>query len=180
MPKAFLRSFENLNISYIDLLLIHYPVSYGRVHKDGDGKIPNDVDDVKPFPRHANGSMVYIDVNINDTWSAMEALVKSERVRSIGVSNFNSQQVERIHAFASIKPVVNQVECHPNLNQLKLINFLKQKDIAITASSPLGQAKANMAIKHPKVLALAQKYHKSQSQIILRYTVWNLIVAFER
>lgn len=175
MPKAFLRSFENLNISYIDLLLIHYPVSYARINKDGSGKLPSDVDDVIPFPRYENGSMIYIDCNINDTWLAMEALVKSGSVHSIGVSNFNHRQLERLMSFANIKPVINQVEVHPNLDQTKLIEFMKKRNVMTTAYSPLGRPHVtpnpNMAIRHPKIIELAQRYHKTPAQMILRYTV---------
>lgn len=175
VSNAFLRSYENLNISYVDLFLIHYPVSYGRVHKDGSGKIPQDVDDVRPFPRYENNTAVYIDVNLNDTWQAMEELVRSKRVRSIGISNFNSKQIERINAFATIRPVSNQFECHPNLNQLKLIEFSKSQNLQVTAYSPLGRphvtAGNNWAMRHPKVQRIANNYNKTSAQIILRYTV---------
>lgn len=110
-----------------------------------------------------------------DTWKAMENLVKSGRVRSIGISNFNSEQVDRLNSAATIKPVTNQIECHPNLNQRKLIEFCAARNITVTAYSPLGRpnaAKGNtIAISDPKVLKLAEKYHKTPAQIVLRYTV---------
>lgn len=105
----------------------------------------------------------------------MEKLVQSGRVRSIGISNFNSEQTDRILSIATIKPVTNQVECHPNLNQRKLIEFSKERNITITAYSPLGrphtQSGKKLAILDPKVVELAQKYRKTPAQIILRYTV---------
>lgn len=102
----------------------------------------------------------------------MEKLVESGRVRSIGISNFNSEQTDRILSIAKIKPVTNQVECHPNLNQRKLIEFSKIRNITITAYSPLGRASGkNLAINDPKVFELAQKYGKSAAQIVLRHTV---------
>lgn len=99
----------------------------------------------------------------------MEKLVESGRVRSIGISNFNSQQVDRIYKNSKIKPVINQVECHPNLNQLKLIEFCAARNISITAYSPLGRGRTILA--EPKILELARKYQKSPAQIVLRYTV---------
>ncbi len=67
----------------------------------------------------------------------MEGLVDAGLVRSIGVSNFNKAQLERILAICKHKPVVNQVEVNLNLLNEKLINFAKSKGIATTAYSPL-------------------------------------------
>lgn len=121
------------------------------------------------------GKTLTTDVDYLDTWRAMERLVQSGRVRSIGISNFNSEQTDRILSIATIKPVTNQVECHPNLNQRRLIDFSKSRNITITAYSPLGRPHtpngAKLAISDSKVLELAQKYKKTPAQIILRYTV---------
>lgn len=121
------------------------------------------------------GKTLNADVDYVDTWKAMEKLVETGRVRSIGISNFNSQQVDRLYSAASIKPVNNQVECHPNLNQRKLIEFCAARNITITAYSPLARPSTNddrkIAISDPKVLELSQKYKKTPAQIILRYTV---------
>lgn len=115
------------------------------------------------------------DVDYLDTWRAMEKLVESGQVRSIGISNFNSQQTDRILSIAKILPVINQVECHPNLNQRKLIEFSAARNITITAYSPLGrphtQSGKKLAISDGRVIELAQKYKKTPAQIILRYTV---------
>lgn len=124
------------------------------------------------------GKTLTTDVDYLDTWRAMEKLVESGRVRSIGISNFNSEQTQRVLSIAKILPVTNQVECHPNLNQRKLIDFSAARNITITAYSPLGrphtQSGKKLAISDPKVLELAQKYKKTPAQIILRYTVSNV------
>lgn len=105
----------------------------------------------------------------------MESLVKLGLVKSIGLSNFNSEQIERILSVAEIKPVTNQVECSPELSQKKLIKFCKERDIVITAYRPLG--KANAELKHPpylfddRVEVIAGKYKKTAVQIVLRYLV---------
>lgn len=121
------------------------------------------------------GKTLTTDVDYLDTWRTMEKLVESGRVRSIGISNFNSQQTDRILSIAKILPVTNQVECHPNLNQRKLIDFSAARNVSITAYSPLGrphtQSGKKLAISDAKVLELAQKYKKTPAQIILRYTV---------
>lgn len=68
----------------------------------------------------------------------MEKLVDSGKAKSIGVSNFSIEQVERILANARIPPATNQVELHAYLQQPELVSFLKSKNIVVTAYSPLG------------------------------------------
>lgn len=157
---------------------MHSPIALAIVNKNGSNTPPKDIDDVELFPQTADGKANTIDVDYVDTWRAMEELVKSNRVRSIGVSNFNSEQLERLLREGTIKPVTNQVECHPNLNQLKLLKFCADRNITLTAYSPLGRPLAgnaeknvNLAINDPKVKALAEKYNKNPAQIILRFTV---------
>lgn len=116
-----------------------------------------------------------------DTWKAMEKLVELGLVRSIGLSNFNSEQIDRILKIATIKPVVNQVECSPVINQRKFIKFCKERDITIIAYSPLAITaysqklvlKGNLPdyATDEKVKEIAKKYNKSTTQIALRYLV---------
>lgn len=176
MERAFNKSFENLNTTYIDLYLIHWPVSFRRVNKNRTKIDPENIDEIDLI---TNGTGILSDVDYLDTWKEMEKFVKSGRVRSIGLSNFNSEQVNRVLAAAEIRPVVNQVECHPNFNQRKLIKFLADRNITLVAYSPLGRPSRHipgtkLAIEDPKVLELAKKHNKTPAQIIFRYTVRNL------
>lgn len=102
----------------------------------------------------------------------MERLAQSGRARSIGISNFNSQQIDRILSIATIKPVTNQIECHPNLNQRRLIAFAAAQNITTTCYSPLGHGK-KLAISDPKVLDIANRYGKTPAQVLLRYSLQN-------
>lgn len=115
---------KNLNLKYIDLYLIHWPMGY---QEGGD-----------LFPKNAKEEVLYSDVDYVDTWKSMESLVDAGLTKSIGVSNFNSKQIDRVLAAARIPPVTNQVECHPYLTQTKLAAYLKSKNITLTAYSPLG------------------------------------------
>lgn len=90
------------------------------------------------FPKNAKEEVLYSDVDYVDTWKSMESLVDAGLTKSIGVSNFNSKQIDRVLAAARIPPVTNQVECHPYLTQTKLAAYLKSKNITLTAYSPLG------------------------------------------
>ena len=105
----------------------------------------------------------------------MEDLVHKGMVRSIGLSNFNSEQIERVLANCRIKPTVNQVEVSPALNQQKLIEFCKERDIVVNAFSPLGrpnfEAKTPEFIFDKDVESIAAKYKKTTAQVVLRYLV---------
>lgn len=105
----------------------------------------------------------------------MEELVSLGWVRSLGLSNFNTQQMQRILDNCHIKPVTNQVECHPALNQLNMRTFCKQHNILVTAYSPLARPKICRPLPEfydSQVLnAIAEKYQKTKAQIVLRYLV---------
>lgn len=155
---------------------MHFPLAYKQEHKDGSGRIPQSIDDVNLFPT-LNGHTVYDEtIDYVDTWRAMEKLLQTGLVRSIGVSNFDIPQIERLLSQSTVKPVTNQVECHPNHNQLPLIKYCTDRDITVTAYSPLGgpySGKKNLAIKDPKVQTIATAHNKSPAQVVLRYSNQN-------
>lgn len=155
---------KNLGLDYVDLYLIHWPMGYAE-----GGSL---------FPENADGTTAYSNVDYIDTWKEMEKLVTDGLVRSIGVSNFNKHQIERVLEIATIPPVTNQVECHPYLNQTKLMEFCKSKNIIITAYSPLGSPNRPWAkpdepklMEDPKILTIANKYGKTAAQILIRYQI---------
>merc|ERR1711862_461360 len=99
-------------------------------------------------------------------------------VKDIGLSNFNSVQIQDILDKGKIKPATNQVECHPYFNQEKLNNFCKEKGFVLTAFSPLGSparpwAKAGepSLLDDPKIQEVAKKYGKTSAQVILKFNV---------
>ncbi|XP_050080783.1 1,5-anhydro-D-fructose reductase-like [Anopheles maculipalpis] len=172
VEQACQKSLDNLGLDYIDLYLVHWPMGW-KFH----GWTPNDF-----LPMNANGKSIDSDVDYLDTWKAMEKLARSGKVKSIGVSNFNSEQLTRLLANCEIKPVTNQVECNPGINQRKLIEFCRKHDIVITAYSPLGRPNLEdpvvgnegipkHALDDPRVLAIGKKYGKSAGQVVLRYLV---------
>lgn len=153
-----------LNIPYIDLILIHWPMSFGQVD---DTLVPVD----------ANGVVVNGNVDYLEAWQGLEDCVRNGLIRSIGVSNFNSVQIDRLLSNCTIKPVTNQVECHPYLPQVELKKFLEERGITVTSYSPLGNpgSSVNLAdnkdqiIKEPLVVALAKKYGKNVGQILIKF-----------
>ncbi|PZC84869.1 hypothetical protein B5X24_HaOG203859 [Helicoverpa armigera] len=152
------KSLERLNMTYVDLYLIHNPVS----HKpDGSG---------------------FDIVDYLDTWKGMEEAKKLGLAKSIGISNFNISQIERLLANCEIKPTVLQVEVNLNLAQNKLLDYCKSKDIVVMAYTPFGSLFSNDP-KHPAPRAndpilvdLAKKYGKTVPQIVLRYLVQRGVV----
>lgn len=121
-----------------------------------------------------------------DTWRGMEECVKLGLTRSIGLSNFNSEQIDRVLSIAQIKPVMNQVECHPNLNQRKLREFCASRDMAVTAYSPFGSPKRPWAkpgdpkfvLDAPEIVNIGAKYDKTPAQVILKYLVRRAIINY--
>lgn len=149
-------------------------MAYGTINRDGSSVPPTSVEDVHRNPIFKNGTYAFADIDYLDTWRAMEELMKNGKIRSIGISNFNSQQIDRLLSVAKIKPVLNQIECHPNFNQHKLLRFCADRNITVTAYSPLGRPHSgtkNLAINDPKVIEIAAAHNKSPNQVVLRYTV---------
>ncbi|EDV40281.2 uncharacterized protein Dana_GF24013, isoform B [Drosophila ananassae] len=124
---------------------------------------------------HVDGELWTNDVDYVDTYKAMEMLVEMGQVRSLGLSNFNADQLERLLESCQIKPVALQIECHPGLVQTPLIELCKRHDITVVAYSPLGRPTIGRPtpeyLKDPSVLAMAAKYGKTPAQVILRYMI---------
>ena len=147
------QTLKDLQLDYLDLYLIHWPLCYGI----GQGRA-----DV-------------VDVPLEDTWKAMEDLVRKGLVRNIGLSNFTPKQIERICKIASIPPAVLQIEMHPLLQQKELRAICKEKRMAVTAYSTLGSNDSVFRgdfpnlLQHPEIAKIAEKHGKSIAQVILRW-----------
>lgn len=156
---------------------MHTPMAHQRISKTTN-LTAESVEDTILFAKLPNGKSPALDVDYVDTWKEMEKLVRDGRVKSLGVSNFNSQQLDRLNRMATIKPTANQVECHANFNQRKLIKFSKERNILTICYSPLGRPHASgdkkLAINDPIVLELGKKYRKTPAQIVLRSSVCNV------
>lgn len=101
-----------------------------------------------------------------ETWKAFEYLKEQGVVKSIGVSNYGVIHLQYLATKAHIMPAVDQVENHPFLTQDGLLEFNKSQGIITQAWAPLGRARA---LDEPVLVELAQKYHKSAAQIVLRW-----------
>ncbi|KAI5789068.1 aldehyde reductase 1 [Geopyxis carbonaria] len=118
-------SLAALQTDYLDLLLIHWPLSF----RPGDD----------PFPVDAQGVLALDEEwSLLETWRGFEALVDTGKVKAIGVSNFMPRHLDPILKNCRIKPVVNQVECHVWEQQAKLLEYCKGNEILLVAYAPLG------------------------------------------
>lgn len=169
------KTLKDLGLSYVDLYLIHFPISLKYVPFETryppewfhDPTAENPKMEVEPTP-------------LSETWAAMEELVEAGLVKDIGVSNFNCQLLTDLMSYAKIKPAVNQVELHPYLVQDFLVRYCKDLGVVVTAYSPLGAGsyvsiggatEEESVLKEPVIQELAKKYNKSVAQICLRWAV---------
>lgn len=138
--RAFELSMRNLGLDYLDLYLIHWPVPKGY---DGDWKTLN-----------------------RDTWRAMEELYHAGRIRSIGVSNFETEHLQALMERAEVTPAVDQIEIHPGLNRDDTVAFCKDHGLVVEAWSPFAHGKL---FRSGLLDLLADKYGKTVAQICLRW-----------
>jgi 2,5-diketo-D-gluconate reductase A len=101
-----------------------------------------------------------------DSWRALEDLLAAGRVRSIGVSNFLPEHLEKVIALGGTVPAVNQVETHPALQQRAIATFDAANGIVTEAWSPMAQG---AILNDPAVLAIAQTHGRTPAQVVLRW-----------
>jgi 2,5-diketo-D-gluconate reductase A len=131
---AFARTLDDLDLEYLDLFLVHWPLP-------------------------AVGDYV-------ETWKAMEEILRSGRVRAIGVSNFQPSHLERLLRETATVPAVNQIEVHPYLTQDDVRAFGTDHGIATEAWSPIAQGKV---LDDPVITAVAERVERSPAQVTLRW-----------
>ncbi|WP_336825605.1 aldo/keto reductase [Sporosarcina sp. USHLN248] len=112
-----------------------------------------------------------------DAWRALEKLYNDGKVRAIGVSNFHIHHLEDLMKDAEIKPMVDQVEYHPNLTQKELHAFCKEQGIQLEAWSPLMQGKL---LDHPVLSEIADRHNKTTAQVIIRWDLQNGVVTIPK
>lgn len=165
VQPALERTLKDLQLDYLDLYLIHWPVNFK----------PDIV-----FPKRPEEFLAPDAIPIIETWQAMEKMVKKGLCRFIGVCNFNLTRLIDLKRQAKIQPVMNQIELHPYLQQVKMLEYCKEHDVLLTAYSPLGSADRPTALKkdnepslldHPIVLRIAASRSITPGQVLL---VWGL------
>ena len=100
----------------------------------------------------------------------MEKAYKEGKVRAIGLSNFNQEQIEEILSLCEVKPAVLQTEAHPYFQERELKKFLERAGMVIQAWYPLGHGDKAL-LEEPLFAELAKKYGKTNAQVILRWHI---------
>ncbi|MDC8004391.1 aldo/keto reductase [Aureisphaera galaxeae] len=132
VAPALQDSLNKLQLDYLDLYLIHWPVAF----KKGVG-----------FPQTPDEYIPLEQLPIADTWKSMEQAKAQGLTRHIGVSNFSVKKLSNLVANSQEKPEMNQVEMHPLLQQPDLVDYCKEHGIHLTAYSPLGSGDRVDAMK---------------------------------
>ena len=117
----------------------------------------------------------------------MEEQVKNGKTKSIGVSNFNIEQLQNVLNNCEIKPVCNQFEVNPLFQNNELVEFCQKNNIVVVGYAPLGapdrawlKSEDPIPLQHPLVLDLAKKHNKSPAQVILKWLLQRNIVVIPK
>lgn len=137
-------SLATMGLDYIDLMLIHSPQPWGDF-RGGD---------------YAEGN--------RQAWRALEDAYRAGKLRAIGVSNFQRQDLENILDSCTVAPQVNQLLAHVGNTPAELISYCQGKNILVEAYSPMAHG---AILKNPDVQAIAEKYGVSVPQLCIRYTL---------
>eukprot|EP00118_Oscarella_pearsei_P026852 m.310515 g.310515 ORF g.310515 m.310515 type:complete len:350 (+) comp52168_c0_seq1:395-1444(+) len=156
---------SSLNVTYVDLLLVHWP--YDPTH-------PPTTD-----PLCRGNTSKEMKACRQSTWKAMQLLFKQKKTRAIGLSNFEAKHIQDILEMGEMIPSVDQCEFHPYFHELDLVEFCKKHKIVFNGYAPLGtpdwgpwSQQWNSSIPDlPLVKSIAQAHKKTEAQILLRYSL---------
>lgn len=144
--KLVQQSLKNLQVDYLDMMLLHWPGCYG---------LSNRSKDVIKYRHNA--------------WKALSKFKEQGLIRSIGVSNFLIRHLEELKKECEVTPAINQVEYHPLCFDLELLDYCKKNGILMQAYSSLGTSGDRSLRNHKVVKNIAKELDKSTSQILLRW-----------
>lgn len=139
-------SLTALDTKYIDLLIIHAPRPWDEM-------------DTSPIEDY------YYEEN-REVWRAMEEAYAEGKVKAIGVSNFEIEDLKNLIKNAKVKPMLNQIKYHIGNRDEELVQFCHENDMVVEAYSPIGTGKL---LNNPDIQKIADKYSKSTAQIAIRY-----------
>ncbi|HEX2109430.1 MAG TPA: aldo/keto reductase [Rubrobacteraceae bacterium] len=145
--EAFDTTLSELGFDHVDLFLIHWPL-----------------------PTLYDGDFV-------STWRTLEEFHRDGRARSIGVSNWQIEHLERLAAETDIVPAVNQIEVHPYLTNNAVREYGREHQIATEAWSPIAQGKV---LDDPTITQIAYKVGKTPAQVVLRWHIQRGDIVFPK
>lgn len=142
--KSIDKTLSKMKMDYLDMMIIHNPQPWNEVNQSDD--------------RHFEGNL--------ETWRAMEDAMKEGKLRAIGVSSFQKEDLDNLIKNSSTKPMVNQILCHIAATPLDLIKYSQDNDIVVESFSPVAHG---AAMKDQEIVKMAEKYGVSVPQLCIRY-----------
>lgn len=167
VPVAFNKTLSELNTTYLDLYLMHWPVAF--------------------LPDQKGRTVIDQDTSIVDTWKAMEVLASAYQAtkgaygaRYIGISNFSPRQIDQILKVCTICPYAHEFETHPYLQQAEFVDWHEKHDIKVIAYSPLANLNPTYKDVMPDLkpiledefwISLAEKKNATVAQAVLGWGI---------
>lgn len=169
VEEACRRTLEHLQLEYLDLYLVHFPLAFdGKPGCEAPGFEADETGRAKMMPK-----------SLQDTWRDMEALVDAGLARSIGVSNYEFLTFNDCLAYARVPPACNQIEAHPYFAVDWFVQYCRSKGVVVVAHTPLGGAAANASwrggaaspLADDTINAIAKAHGVSAAQVCLRWAL---------
>lgn len=140
------HTLEIMGLDYLDMMIIHSPQPWVKVNQSED--------------RYVEGNRA--------AWKALEDAYEAGKLKAIGVSNFQIEDIESLIKTAKIKPMVNQILLHISNTPTELVDYCQKNNIAVEAYSPIAHGEI---LGQPEILKIADKYGVSVPQLCIRYTL---------
>ena len=140
------ETLKKMGLDYLDMMIIHSPQPWDKVNQCED--------------RYVEGNRA--------AWRALEDAYKEDKLRAIGVSNFQIGDLESLMESCTVKPMVNQILLHISNTPLELVEYCQKNGIAVEAYSPIAHG---VILHQPEIEAMAKKYGVSVPQLCIRYTL---------
>lgn len=140
------ETLEKMGLDYLDMMIIHSPQPWAKVNQSED--------------RYVEGNRA--------AWKALEDAYTAGKLRAIGVSNFQIEDIESLLETAKIKPMVNQILLHISNTPIELVEYCQKNGIVVEAYSPIAHGEI---LNQPKIAAIAKKYGVSVPQLCIKYTI---------